>query len=528
MTLTFPNTNVRALNVWKNYSATIERAVPTYCEIEGNPNEPDALERHASAVCAILGHCFAQRVPVRTIGSTWSFSSIVQPDTVVIDPGNMSYVSKIPKVHYSASYQARAADGFTPVFVEGGTGIGTLNLALGSRQLALQTSGAGDGHRIGGCIATGTHGSAFRLGALHDTVLALYLIVGPNEAVFVQSATDAPFLPSAAQWLESKTKVPTRYVADDRAFAAALVSLGSFGFVFGVLVEATRLYRFQIKRLKRPADDSVVRKAIESLDTRKLHPQITETPHHFDVVMHPYPLLGKPNWFATLMWKRSPDGAEYQPPLQGIARTSSDTIGLIGALVQKFSVPIVGPIALSFVSDQIHSQLDGDAEPEDSQFFAGQVFGPTTLPAGTGASTEIIVDHQLALPALDLVYETLREQALNHSRYLLGCVALRFVPKTRALLGMNQFDMNCYIELPSIRNGDVIAIYNAIWNKLEERGINFTCHWGQLNCFTPARVTRFFGPNATAWKQERRKLLGSEDALQVFASPILQEAGLAG
>jgi hypothetical protein len=227
-----------------------------------------------------------------------------------------------------------------------------------------------------------------------------------------------------------------------------------------------------------------------------------------------------------MMWKRSAAGVPFQSPLQGIPRTSSDSIGLIGALAQTFSGPLTGGLTLAFIRSQIQGQLESDADPQDSLLFPGQVFGPTTLPPGKGASTEIVVDHTLALPALDAVYEALHEQAREH-RYLLGCVALRFVPKTRALLGMSQFDMNCYIELPSIFNDDVIAIYEAIWNKLEANAIHFTCHWGQLNGFTPARVARYFGPNVALWKQQRRALLGSDLAMKVFASAILQDAGLA-
>lgn len=529
MTLVFPNTEVRALDGWKNYSGTISRPVATYCEIQAGHHDGQMLQRHAQAVREILRHCFTNQLPVRTVGSTWSFSKVIQPESVIIDPGNLSHLARVPQEHFTPSYKTRAAQGLTPVFVEGGTGIGTLNRALGTANppLALQTSGAGDGHRIGGCIATGTHGSALGVGALHDTVLAMYVIVGPDQALFVQRGSDPPFLPSAATWLEEQTGTPTRAIADDAALAAVQVSLGSLGFVLGVIVEAEPLYRLQIRRVKKRLNDDAVRNAIHTLDTHALHADVPEAPFHFDVVMHPYPVSDKATWFATMMWKRDAAGVPFASPLQGIPRTASDTIGLIGALAQRLSGPFTGPLELALISGQILSQLESDAARTDDTLFPGQVFGPTTLPPGRGASTEIVLDHELALPALDAVYEALREQAFQH-RYLLGCVALRFVPKTRALLGMNQFDMNCYIELPSIYNEDVIAVYHAVWDKLEAKGIPFTCHWGQLNCFTPARVARYFGANADTWKQQRRQLLGDEVAMKVFASAILRDAGLDG
>lgn len=525
----FPNTKVRAIDRWSNYSGTIEgHSIPIFCEIESGPDDAGALKRHADAVRAILRYCFAQTppAPVRTIGSTWSFSKVIEPSPVVIDPGNLSYLARIPREHFSDSYRAREAKGFVPVFVEGGTGIGTLNQALGQDVgLALQTSGAGNGHRIGGCIATGTHGSALGIGALHDTVLAMYLIVGPDAAVFVQRGTDSPFAASAAHWLEQQSGIPTRYVADDQAFHAAQVSLGSLGFVFGVVVETTKLYRFQVKRLKRDANDPAVLHAIATLDTSALHPNIKEPPYHFEVVMHPYPPDGKRSWFVTLMWKRSAEGVPFASPLPGIPRTSSDTMGMIASLARAFSGPFTGQLTLALIRDVIWKQLDSGASPEDSVLFPGQVFGPTTLPPGTGASTELVVDHKQASAAIDTVFQVL-DAELHNGNFLLGCVALRFVPKTSALLGMNQFDMSCFIELPSVRNSDVLKVYHSVWAALEQKGIVFTCHWGQLNGFTPERVQRYFGAHVGQWKAARRALLGSDAAMNVFASAILRDAGL--
>jgi hypothetical protein len=521
----FPYTFVQEGAPFRNYSHTVDKPVPLYCEIDAGLDDGGRLKRHAEAVRAILRHCFAQQPPqrVRTVGSTWSFSKIIEWDECVINPGNMTQKLRVPAEHYHETYRTRAASGFTPVFAEGGTGIGALNATLAKSKLALQTSGAGDGHRIGGCIATGTHGSALHLGALHDTVLGMYLIVSPEQAVFIQPQTKPAFASSVAGWLEGQTQMPTRLIEDDQLFAAAIVSLGSLGFVFGVVLETTALYELQIRRLPFPANDPGVRRAIETLRPEALV-QGSETPFHFDVVMHPYPTPGEDSWYATLMWQR-PTEREPRGPLQGIPRSGSDTIGLIGKLVGLFSGPLTGALTQAFISGEIAKQLADDARKREETLLPGEVFGPTTLPPGHGASTEIVVDQRLALSALDSVFEALREQAQQH-RYLLGCVAARFVPGTRALLGMNQFERNCYIELPSIRTPDVLAVYEAVWRKLEQKGINFTCHWGQLNCFTPGRVERYFGENAAQWRAARQRLLETPVARSVFASRILGDAGL--
>jgi hypothetical protein len=278
--------------------------------------------------------------------------------------------------------------------------------------LALQTSGAGNGHRIAGAIATGTHGSALGIGALHDTVRALYLMVAPNRALLVQSGTLPVCTGGAGAWLANQTGVPTTVVSDDAQFRAALVSLGSLGVVFGVVIEAVPLYQLQFLRLARSWEDRAVRLAMRTLDTTPLHPQNPATPYHFDVVMHPYPPDGgAPGLFATMMWKVPAPAGALTSPMPAIPLASSDLMGLVSKLTQDLVGHLLEPLAMPILRGYISQQLAGNASPTSGQQFPGEIFGPTTLPPGTGASTEIVVDHGLTEAALNVVYQTLQARA---------------------------------------------------------------------------------------------------------------------
>jgi hypothetical protein len=94
------------------------------------------------------------------------------------------------------------------------------------------------------------------------------------------------------------------------------------------------------------------------------------------------------------------------------------------------------------------------------------------------------------------------------------------------LLGMNQSDMSCFIELPSIRNSEVENIYRAFWDALEKDGLPFTCHWGQTHGLDETRLRKYFGANVGLWKTARDQLLPSAEARRVFQSAILGEVGL--
>jgi D-arabinono-1,4-lactone oxidase len=525
---TFPFTEVKSVTRWSNYSGTIgPRAVPVYCtpDVMGDAgmDAPRKLRRHGAALEAIIGHVWSTPgATLRAVGSRWSFSSIIQPGDVVVDPANLNTLLKVKPEWLNEGYRrGRFAQGFVPVFAQGGTQIASINRRLLDVGLALQTSGAGDGHRLAGCLATGTHGSALGIGAVHDTVLAVHLITSPHDSVFLQPER-AACGPEVAAWLARETGIPTRPVQSDQLFAAAQVGLGSLGFVHGLVMETVPLYALRGRILARPFADAQVWKTLDDLDTSRLHPDVAERPYHFEVVFHPYPSSSRPGAFVRMFWKVSASAVPNDSPLPVPPDLASDTMGLIGKLTGLVDGALPTLVLRSVIGDQLSQRfVPGDKAPA----LPGMVWGPTSLPPGHGTSTEVVVDQRRAHRALELLFDILRTRA-DKGEHLLGAVATRFVPKTRALLGMNQSDMSCFIELPSIRNGEVEGLYRAFWDALEKDGVPFTCHWGQTHGMNPKRLTTYFGPNVERWKAARDELLPTPEAKRVFQSAILGEVGL--
>lgn len=519
-----PKAEVKSLTSWTNFHGTLPRqSVELYCTPDtGGPGTDARLASHGEAMRALIAHCFNEDLPLRALGARWSLSNIVRPDGAIVDPSNMNIVLSVKREWLTPSYRAQQG-GRTPMFVQGGTHISSLNRRLGEIGLALPTSGASDGHRIAGCIATGTHGSAWQVGAVHDTVLAIHLMVGHGESFLLQPASRPVVTADVATWLRDKTGTPTMLVTDDELFCAAQVSLGSLGFVHAVIVETVPLYRLKRRVLARPWNDPAMWAAMLDLrQTGALHPDIAEAPYHFDVILHPYPSDGSPGAWVTMHWKVGAGGSAVvnPPPLPPDA--SSDFMGFIGTL----SGVLNGPLTTAVFKDVLDGQLAarfpvGDAPPA----FPGQVWGPTTLPPGEGTSTEIVVDQAVLQEALTVIYDVLREEA-DAGHLLLGGIGVRFVPRTEALLGMNVNPMNAYIELPSIRNAEVEGIYLAIWDALEASGLPFACHWGQLHGMTPSRLETYYGDRVDRWKAARGRLLSSEISRRVFGSPLLADVGL--
>src|SRR5260221_9204106 len=109
---------------------------------------------------------------------------------------------------------------------------------------------------------------------------------------------------------------------------------------------------------------------------------------------------------------------------------------------------IVTPELGAFIGKQLEKRFEGT---DGTVQFPGEIFGPTSLPVGQGASTEIAVDQADADKTLRAIYDVLGAEG-KKGRHLLGPIAVRFVGPTRSLLGMNQRDANCFIEMPSVRS----------------------------------------------------------------------------
>jgi hypothetical protein len=518
-----PSTTADAIAAWSNFHHTIAgRAIPAYLTpggagAPGGPAEGPAL---AQSLNAILSYCLADP-PERlcTIGARWSLSNILEPGDVLLDPGAWNQIAAVAAEWLTADYRAEAAPRRgAPIVVQGGTTIRTLNDFLGKYNLALQTSGASDGHRFAGCIATGTHGSHVKVGAVHDTVLAVYVVTGPNQATLLQPSRRS-FTPDLAQWFQQSTTLATADVADDDLFNAAKVALGGLGFVHSVVVEAVPLYELRGQTIARPLDDADVWYALETLDTTRFDP--TPSPDFFTIVFSPFAQPGSAGSWTTILWEQAPTqpytGA---PDVQSAASTDLTRLlsALISALEDRPDAGIVDAVVAQETANQYRA---GPVGPE----FPGTYFGPTTLPEGDGRSSEVIVDHANAGAAVRAVLGALQSEA-KAGRTLLGGVGVRFVPATQALLGPNQHPMNTYIEFPSLNSSATSTIHQAVWNALSAAGVPFVCHWGQEYGMTAASLASYYGDRIGRWKAARARLLPAAQQRAVFTNPLLTQLGL--
>ncbi len=517
-----PFTSVANVAQWSNFHHTIAGAPVAGYLTPGGDGIPAGSTLAAvqnGALSGILTYCFGDPVErLCTIGARWSLSNILSPANVILDPGIWNQMVAVNAAWLTPTYQAVAPPGAVAVVVQGGTNVRAINSFLGGYGLALQTSGASDGHRIAGCVATGTHGSDLKVGAVHDTVMAMLLVTAPGQAMLLQPS-HRYFSPDLTTFLTQQTGLTIQDTPDDEMFNAARVSLGGLGFVHSVILEAVPLYQFHGQTIARPLDDADIWHVLETLDTSRLDP--TPSPDFFTVVFSPYAPSGTPGAYATLLWKqRATTPWSAAPPVQ--SSQSTDLTRLLSALIPRVDNALDASLIGDIVAQETGALYQGGAI---APVFPGTYFGPTTLPEGNGRSSEVIVDHSNARAAVSTVISALQTEA-RKGRHLLGGIGVRFVAGTAALLGPNLGQMNTYIEFPSLNSADTTAIHQAVWSALQSARVPFTCHWGQEYGMDATSIRSFFGGRVDRWIAARSRILPTQRARSVFSNPLLSALGL--
>lgn len=517
---------------WQNLHGTHQRANVQFFRLDRKPGTPSGagtLAAFGSAIRGVVNEAFAARQTLRPDGSRWALSNLAQPEHRAVQLASVEGVFAIPEEFLSADYRARCkALNITPIYVIGNVRIGRLNRLLGQSRLALQTSGASDGQTLAGATASSTHGGSIPIGALHDTVAAVHLLVSPTEALLVQPKA-APFNDEFAIKFGELLGCDTTSKNDDECFHAAQVHLGSLGIVLGMVVEAVPQYALRRTRTV-VHDDETWRRVLRDIDPTHANTsthQHQAHPAHFEVVLNPFepnPTTAPQGWVISMAKvPDNPTDPKIERTPQGAIPPHPDLVAVIAQMQDELLNPLLDPMFRKIVTGQLVSRYGSTNEP-DRWALPGVMFGPTALPEGRGDSIEFAVSGEHAERASVVLRQAIRD-SMAAGIYFGGAMGIRMVGPSPSLLAMNTLRRTCFIELPGIRNQAIQQVFDRCAAALDKAKIPWTCHWGQSHRLNRTRVRGWWGDRADRWVIARKSLL-SPIAQEVFASPLLRDVGL--
>src|SRR5258708_3893570 len=166
---------------------------------------------------------------VRAAGSGWSFPDVAVPPDYLVETNQLNKV--LNTVNPAALNNA--AQGRILFHVEAGITIHDLNVLL-DPNWALATMGGADGQTLAGAVSTCVHGADLKWGPLPEMVRAIHL-VGAGGIQYWIEPTQGLTDPARLQQALGIDSANIHY--DDAWFNSVLVSVGSMGIIYSLLIE---------------------------------------------------------------------------------------------------------------------------------------------------------------------------------------------------------------------------------------------------------------------------------------------------
>ncbi len=424
---------------------------------------------------------------------------------------------------------------------------------------ALPTMGGASGQTVAGAIGTGTHGGDFELPPMADMVRAIHLIAPDGSQRWIEPAQGAITDPN--RLVASMRGVPRENIHyDDDMFAAALVSLGSLGVMFSLVLEVRRQYGLSEIPLPRTnyaavraglLDGSVFGDGRGDPAWLAQHPAPAQGPKlakSFGLFINPYRADG--------------DYARGDGHAQRSVRvfTQAEAPAVVGP--EREPVAGVGPLdGLHIIKDfesagdlrttaaVVERVLDLLRAPNGTSGYrrASSVLD-TTSETQPVLSLEIVVTtangrHIALLDDMLARFDAIMREQWGRGRAckFAGALALRFTRPTRALLGMQAptgaaDERFCHIEIPVVKEVDIFGAVLQGHDNLENDSELFVAafeaaadehgarmHWGQISTTGLHRADRY---PAYARLTAVRDRLTHNGAIHTFDCAFPVRAGL--
>lgn len=472
----------------------------------------------------LISYALDKNIRLRAVGSGWSFSKVAMADGGIINTKNLRLRARLNSNMVAAKYTNRTDN---LLLVQCGNSVLSLNEVLEKRsspKKSLSASGGSNGQTIVGAFSTGTHGAAFKFGALSEFIVGMHLVTGPDSHHWIERKT----YPVTSE--KFREKLATDLVADDDVFNAALVSFGSFGCIHSVLLEVEPI--FYLEQESKPYTwDANLEKAAALGDFSGIEDKIpypVDDPnnplYHWEIVINPHDFKkndpGKGAYVRT-MYKfdkrnenipvKDPSRFTYGDSLTGLMQSLLDVLQVIsGGLSNKLLIPGLVNGLFKTAYDRPGKAIGTIGETFKSTIFRGKLFS-----AAFGFNRDEIVE------VVDIVL------ALNRKSPFAGAVALRFVKGTKAILGFTKFENTCVLELDGIDANVNHRFAQNVAGELEKKDIQFTMHWGKINkLMNRQRLSKAYGEAAiNKWLRCRAELL-DPDVQEVFNNEFMERLGL--
>ncbi|HEY5393339.1 MAG TPA: FAD-linked oxidase, partial [Hanamia sp.] len=165
----------------------------------------------------LIQYALDNNIQLRALGNGWSFSQVAVCEGGLVDTKALRLTYNLQNSFVAPAYLQNGGSAGDLFFTECGISILDLDEKLeqdSNPKRSLKASGASNGQTIAGCTSTGTHGAAFNVGAVHDSIVGLHIVVGPDRHVWIEKKSNPVASDDFINWLGAEA------IKDDDMFNA--------------------------------------------------------------------------------------------------------------------------------------------------------------------------------------------------------------------------------------------------------------------------------------------------------------------
>ena len=414
---------------------------------------------------------------VKAIGSGHTFSDVSATTDILVETHGLNAALCIS--HEDLIAHDAILPGALPnseskhyfVHVEAGMPLHTLNDLLFTNGMALINMGAYDAQTIVGAISTSTHGSGIGLGPLPDAVRSIEIITENGELWRIEPKENGITDPATFDSVYTGRGFTSKLVQDTELFRSVIVSMGTMGIVYSIILEVRDRYWLTETRV--------------SCTWETIKQQLSSRPfdkhRHYELLVNPYSTVnGKHTAIITIR-----DEITGHPPTkpEGARNFLNALVGIIPSVYTFFD--LLFEVFKEDTPQLIDDSMDQLIETKyvDLSYKVLNLGGANNISA---YSTEIGFPLDTYIDAVDEILRIADNERSLGRVYHSAPFALRFVKSSEHYLSMMHGRETCMIEMPIVRGTfgwkEILTRYeNAMYKHCGRP------HWGQLQHVTGAR-----------------------------------------
>jgi hypothetical protein len=410
----------------------------TRCIDPQRDTTPASLDEVAKAVAAAAKGGYR----IRAVGSGHSFSDIALIDGHLLRTNGLN--RPIPLDPGTLADAWRRPDAPPLVAVEAGMTVRQINAALDAKGLALQVMGGWDEQTAGGVVSTATHGSGLKFGSSSSFVRSLVLCTGSGRVLQIEpkNGITARF-PGGVATPDGLYR-PAELVQDDAVFQAAVVSVGSLGVIYSVVIEVEKKYWLHEFRTLTTWEDTqgpdgfLGQLLATGEPPKETDPQsgaLGEAPRHYEIWVNPY--AGKSGKHSAVVVKRY---YRSSPPTTRCAPRGQLWLHIVTAMDIRDPALAAGYINgnLARAGGLIDEGLRAFVGPQEAQHCTDDVsyriFNAGDVNKLQAYSAEPALDIKDTIPAMSRLMEIAATKVKNKTGVNAGPISVRFVQPSEAFL----------------------------------------------------------------------------------------------